>query len=244
MRWSSNLEGKKIPFNPKWLPAGGTDAQVIILDPRSGREWDLWQVRFEGERVRVSNGNLVPGDYRTREVGFPPSRGCGIPYLAMLVRPEEIMLGEIRHALSMPIRNTDGRLFVAPATKLEHPEYPGGRIPEGMRFVLDVSDAEIDGWVNTLPEGLPSVARRSARVIARALRDYGWFVTDTAGAAHLQFECRLTAAEKWEAVGLAPQTLKGRPYPRALLDGLMRPDRIRAIVPSDQYPPDLRARPS
>ena len=127
-----NLNGKKIPWNPEWLPAPGSDAQIILLDPETGRERNFWQVEFKEGVIHASNANLVDGDYRTKEDGFPPSRGIGVQYLAMLVRPEEVMQGEIRHALSMPIRNTDGTHFVAPATKLEHPGRPDG-IPEGMR---------------------------------------------------------------------------------------------------------------
>ena len=72
-------------------------------------------------------------------------------------------------------------------------------------------------------------------MIARALRDYGWFVTDHAGSAHLQFEDRLTAAAGWTALGLGRITAGGKEYPRDLLDGLLQRDRIHAIVPSNQY---------
>jgi hypothetical protein len=237
----SNLDRQAIPWNPAWRPASGSDGQVIVLDPATGREWDLWQVEFDGTTVYASNGNLVPGSYWTREVGFPPSRGAGIPYLAMLVRPAEIELGEIQHALSMPVRNPDGETYAAPATKLERPSDIIG-VPEGMRFALRVSDAQIDQWVAAMPEQLPAATRRAAMVIARALRDYGWFVTDTAGNAHLQFEDRASAGDDWDRLGLGNQTLDGKSYPRDLLDGLLHVDRIFALAPSDQYPQHLRAR--
>ncbi len=233
--WDTNINGTLMPWNPNWAPAGGADAQIILLDRASGREWNLWQARFENGTVKATNGNLVDGDFREKEDGFYPSRGCGIQYLAMLVRPEEIMLGEIRHALSMPIRNTDGNVFVAPATKLEHPENPPG-VPEGMRFALDISDAEIEQWIASLPGGLKPETLMSARIIARALRDYGWFITDTSGGAHIQFESTVTAGEKWEAVGLGKQHTGGRSFPLTLLDGLMKQDRIYTVVPSDEYP--------
>lgn len=243
-QWRTPLNGKTIPWNPAWKAAAGSDAQVIVLDPATGREWNLWQVSFDGRTVRATNGNLVAGDYRTKEDGFVPSRGAGIPYLAMLVRPEEIMQGEIRHALSMPIRNTDGRIFVPPATKLEYPDHPPDGIPEGMRFALRVADEQIEAWIASLPKELPVQTRFSARVIARALRDYGWFITDTSGGAHLQFEDRISAGEKWEALGLDHREIRGKEYPRDLLDGLLTRERIYAIVPSDEYPPDLQARPA
>lgn len=243
VKWRTALHGTRLPWNPAWKSPAGSDRQVILLDPPTGREWNLWRVGFKNGRRVCTNGNLVPGSYWTREVGFAPSRGCGIPYLAMLVRPQEVEAGLIAHALSMPVLNPDSQVYVAPATKLEgkRSAIPNG-IPEGMRFVLDVSDADIEGWIAALPSALPAATRRSARVIARALRDYGWFVTDTSGGAHLQFEEWGSAGAAWQSLGLGTIEANWKEYPRDLLDGLLRRDRIRALVPSDQYPPELRAR--
>lgn len=225
-----NLDGTTIPFNPEWQAASGTDAQIIILDPATGREWNLWQVSFDGETIEVSNGNLVPGSYWTKEDGFAPSRGCGIQYLAMLVRPWEIEQGVIEHALSMPVPPTSGLEYFAPATKIEYPNHPDG-IPEGARFSLDVSDAEIEAHLNELP--ISDATRSSLRIILIAMRDYGWFITDTSGGVHLQLESVLTA--DWEPYGLVGYAAGGKEYPRDALDGLITRDRLRAYVPSDQY---------
>jgi len=227
------LNGTEIPWNPKWQAATGSDGQVIILDPNSGREWDLWQVDVNGSKLRISNGNLVPGSYLTKEDGFKPSRGCGISYLAMLVRPEEIAQGKIEHALSMPSRNT-AKTFVAPATKSDGRVTQNG-MPMGTRFALNITDAEIDAWVKSLPSELSDQTRQAARIIAVALRDYGWFITDTSGGAHLQFEDNATAKKKWQALGLGEQTIGWKTYPTKLLDGLITQERIYAIAPSDQY---------
>ncbi len=235
----NNLYGKTIPWNPEWQPAPGADAQVIILDPETGREWNLWQVEFRDGVVHATNGNLVDGDYRTKEDGFPPSRGIGIQYLAMLVRPEEVAQGEIPHALSMPVSNTCGITHLPPATKQEHSHGRPG-IPEGMRFALDISEQDIEDWIASLPEGVPGPMREYARIVAHALRDYGWFITDTSGAAHLQHEAWVSAGPRWAELGLEPLEIGGKEYPRDLLDGLMAPERIYALVPSDQYPEHLR----
>ena len=228
-----NLDGKRVPWNPAWRPAPGTDAQIILLDPEQGREWNFWQVEFRDGVVHASNANLVEGNYWTKEDGFASSRGVGIQYLAMLVRPEEVAEGEIRHALSMPIRNTDGTHFVAPATKLEHPGRPEG-IPEGMRFALTVTEGEIEEWLASLS---PEVEHMKwyGRILARALRDYGWFITDTSGGAHLQHEAWVTAGEEWSKLGLDTMEVGGKQYPRDLLDGLVTRERIYALIPSDQY---------
>lgn len=228
-----NLDGQRIPWNPNWQAASGTDAQVIILDPPTGREWNLFQASYSTSTntVTVTNGNLVPGDYHTRDVGFYPSRGAGIQYLAMLVRPWEVSSGTIRHALTLVVNNTDGCLYVAPATKLEHPENSCLGIPEGMRFKLNVTKLHIDNWVATLPFAY----RSSSRIIGRALRDYGWIVTDTGDVAQSQFEDRITAGRQWAALGLRPTTIDGKVYPRDLLDGLVTQSRIVTLVPGDQY---------
>jgi hypothetical protein len=241
--WESNLDGQTIPWNPSWQAASGTDAQVIVLDPEKGIEWDLWQVAFDGRKVTATNANRVPESYWTREVGFIPSRGAGIPYLAMLVRGNEVASGSIRHALAMPVVNTDGEQYFAPATKIEHRDLLKNGLPEGIRFALDVTDAEIEDWIAALPKELPEATRKSARTIARALRDYGWFVVDTAGAATLQFESRLTAGDCWKIAGLETIEIGDSEYPRDLMDGLMTRERIYALVPSDAYPAELRARP-
>ncbi|BBA32209.1 uncharacterized protein sS8_0241 [Methylocaldum marinum] len=227
----SKLNGTKIPWNPNWKPASGSDSQMIILDPKNGREWDLWQASFDGAVVHVSNGNLIPDSYFTKEDGFKPSRGSGIPYLAMLVRPEEIAQGRIEHALSMPSRNT-AKTFVPPATKSDGQTTENG-IPMGTRFALKVTDAEIEQWVDSLPKQLPAQTRRIARIIAVALRDYGWFITDSAGGAHFQFEDYATARNKWNALGLGEQSIGWKNYPTDLLDGLIAQERIYAIAPEN-----------
>ena len=187
-----NLGGTKIPFDPSWKAAPGSDGQIIILDPETGREWDLWQASFNGSKVVISNGNLIKGEggsdsYFEREVGFFGSRGVGIPYLAMLVRPEEVAAGKIEHALSMPIQSTSGTAYVAPGVKIEFPDHPAG-IPEGTRYALDVSYADIDQHLASLPSSVSDVTKASLRTIMVAMKDYGWFITDTAGGTHLQLE--------------------------------------------------------
>ena len=74
---NATINGKQMPWNPAWSAAGGSDAQVIVLDPATGREWDLWQVSVSGSSINISNGSLVGsgesssssgvGNYRTKE---------------------------------------------------------------------------------------------------------------------------------------------------------------------------------
>lgn len=232
-----NLGGTNIPFDPAWTPAPGSDAQMIILDPATGREWDLWQVTFDGSTVTISNGNLVDGNYFTKEDGFSPSRGCGIQYLAMLVRPWEVEAGVIEHALSMPIQNTSGSRYFAPATKIEWPGLRLDGIPEGARFSLNISEAQIDAHLATLPIDVPTLTKSSIRTLLVALKDYGWFITDTAGSCHWQLEAMTTASAEWAALGMVDTVYSdGMTYPRDAIDGLITEANIVSHVASNEYP--------
>ena len=94
-----------------------------------------------------------------------------------------------------------------------------------MRFALDVSDDEIEAWVSSLPPEVEQM-KGYARVIGRALRDYGWFITDTSGGANLQNEAWVSAGDRWSKLGLATVRVGGKEYPRDLLDGLLQRERI------------------
>jgi hypothetical protein len=251
--WGNVTEGTLVPWNPAWLPSGGfwagsnaEDNWLIILDTSTGEEIDLWQVSLVSGKLQVGSANKIAGDYRTKiapvasDIG---ARGCGIQNLAFLVRSKEVESGVIEHALGMPTRAestpTAPLPFVSPAQKTDGNVNLGAvtnpGIPSGTRFYLNMTDTELDTWVAALPSALGTAGKNSARIIAQALRDYGWFISDSAGnAAHFQFEDYNSA--DWTALGLQPQTIGGKPYPESLLDGLITSGRLRAIVPSNLYP--------
>lgn len=144
------------------------------------------------------------------------------------------MQGSIQHALSMPIKNPHVKLSVPPATQTDgyrfgHPE----GVLEEIRFALNVSDKEIAEWIQSLPKELNQPTRFSAKVIAIALREYGWIITDNSDGAFFQFEYNVTAKEKWKDLGLHKQTIKRKKYPRDLLDGLITQEHSYALVPSE-----------
>lgn len=226
--WGGNLPAS-LPWNRAWKGAAGSDGQAVVVDPDAGLEWDLWRVRVGANgTLRVGNGSVFALGLQA----WPPSRGCGIPYLAMLVRPAEVARGLVPHALPMPINGVHKSDFVPPATKTDGPTWGvEDGIPEGTRFALRVADDEIEAWIRQLPVGLAPAFYQSARVIARALRDFGWVITDHGGAAHLQFESNQTAGHQWTALGLGATTVGGKEYPRDMLDGLMSIDRIYGISP-------------
>lgn len=241
-----NLHNQKIPVNPAWQPAAGTDAQMIILDPGTGREWNLYKVHgidHAAKTLSASNGSLCPGNYWENNWDDPAtqttgSRGAGINYLAMLVRPWEIERGLIEHALSQPISNPSGLEFFAPATKQEYSDGTPG-VPEGARFSLDITNEQIE--THLLGMQLTGAGRDLLRPFLVALRDYGWFITDTSGGATWQMEALASAESAYTAIEIEPPHYVPHDgdwfaVPRFLLAGFLEKSMIKMYVPSDQYP--------
>ncbi len=79
-------------------------------------------------------------------------------------------------------------------------------VPEGMRFALDIDDAYIENWINSRDD-LKSNPRKAetARIFARAMRDYGFMPVDTSGfGAGIQVAGALNeeAKQQWNDLGI------------------------------------------
>lgn len=278
------LPESKIPWNPGWLTGEGGDNAIVILDDRpgptqgriykiSGYKRDFQALTqcgpfFREERIctyttsvgRDLKGNYV--DYRTYE-GFLDQRGVGLSALAGMVRPEEIVAGEIRHAVGLVVPNTAfgppcskeqrgtnaegftcGVAF-APASKHEwsgatnlgHMKDPTIRstytlektIPEGILFAIDITDAQIEAWLNSNPDLSKNPNRkRTARIIATAIRDYGMMIVDTnASRPGLQLEGGVNPESRslWRSLGMAPEDGD------SMLKGLITANNLYVVEP-------------
>lgn len=169
------LEGMRIRIPDRAQPAGGSDAHMTVIDRRGGWEYDLWRVTQKprgGGTVSLARGG------RTRLDGL----GLGSSAVAAqwgnlggIVRAEELAAGEIDHALLIVV-NCDSGEHVYPADgtgrSCSDIGLPDEDAPAmGARFVLDMTDAEIDAL------GVP----RWKRAILRAVARYGMYVGDTGG---------------------------------------------------------------
>lgn len=114
----------------------------------------------------------------------------------------------------------DCGIAVAPATKFEYKTQENHwsskspydviytdnshLIPEGMRFALDLTDQEIEDWINSNSR-LTDNPRltETARIFARAFRDYGFFIGDTSFNANIQNTGALNPdeADLWKSLG-------------------------------------------
>jgi hypothetical protein len=240
-----------VPWNPSWTIPAGTDNQFIILDETTGVEYNAWQVRYDSGTNRivpsVSGSGRVSrvtanadetggaGDYRTKTSGFRPSRGCGIQYLAMLIRPEEIAQGKIYHALSCVMGRSGYRYYANPATKGER--FPGNEadqgIPQGTRWYYDVTDGEIEAHLATLPAAVSTAQKNTLRIVFRAMREYGLIASDQGGANHIQFQH--DASTDWTPYGMDEVTASnGKVYPRDALDFFpLDKTKIKFVRPPD-----------
>lgn len=162
------------------IPAGaeaaqGTDEDMIIWQPSSGHEWELWRAQREGSQWTACWGGEL-GDARTSDGVFPAPLGVsasGLSILAGQIHLEELQQGEIQHALMVSLPETASG-FVWPANRTDGESHGAYAIQEGTRLRLRPS-------LNLDSLHLNPVAL----AVATAVQRYGMIVSDTAGAVAL-----------------------------------------------------------
>ncbi len=100
-------------------------------------------------------------------------------------------------------------------------------IPEGMRFALNITETDITNWINSRADlkANPTKAQ-TARIIARALRDYGMMPLDTSGTpARVQVAGVLSEKNKalWNQLGITQDSDDN------ILKGLLTPSNIYVV---------------
>jgi hypothetical protein len=202
-----------VPIPGDAQPANGGDHTLVIWQPATDTEWELWiaQHAFNGSWSACWGGRIQSV---SKEQGvFPNPYGVaasGLSYLAGSMKVSELQAGEIKHALAVVVVHTTAGAQVAPATRNDGNSTASDAIPEGTRFRLDPS-------VDVTKLGLSD----TGVTIARALQTYGMFVTDTSGAVVLM-------AEDGQ-----PYIAAGRPDPYAAIFGHQLSYQVLANIPWD-----------
>ena len=136
-----------------------------------------------------------------------------IPFYSRIV-PRDIAVSPVAQVQNVPVSMGAERVeFSLLRTTL----------PSGTRFALKMTPAEIEQWLDS--RGYTGQLRITARAFARALVDYGWFVTDTScTASNFQVEggANPETAAAWRALGIAGDG-------RNLLGGLITRNRIWTV---------------
>jgi hypothetical protein len=179
--------------------------------------------------------------------------------LAGIATADELIAGDVHHPLMMsmyktmfgapvcPSGSTDISgsgcgTFLFPASRVEHASGPascgvtmniGDRattLPQGMWFALNLSDAEVEWWLDS--RGYSGTKRATVTKLVRALREYGFMVGPTScGGAGLALDGAINpgTAFKWKnELGIDPAA----PSAKGLLDGLIAsPDNVVRLNP-------------
>ena len=146
-------------------PRSDGDRHAILVDRDRCRLYELYALRREGGGWRAGSGATWDlRSNRLRPAGWTSADAAGLPILPGLARFEEVASGQIRHALRVTASRTR-RAYVWPArhvaSDLADPSLP----PMGLRLRLKRS-FDVSGFP------------RQARVVLRALQEYGLIVAD------------------------------------------------------------------
>ena len=141
------------------------DRHALLVDRSRCKLFELFALRKEGGRWTAGSGATWSlRKPRMRPAGWTSADAAGLPILPLLARYQEVRRGRITHALRMTVSESR-RAFVFPARHFassdDDPALP--RMGERLRLKASVDIS-----------GLP----RQARVVARAMQEYGLIVAD------------------------------------------------------------------
>jgi len=152
-----------LPASPK--VEGGSDRHVLLVQKGTCKLFELFAASRSGSSWSAGSGAIF--DLRSNKLrprGWTSADAAGLPIFPGLARYDEVAKGEIRHALRFTVSQTR-RAFVFPAR----------------HFASDLTDPDLPAMGQRLRlrrtvrlDGLP----RQARVVAKALQQYGMLVAD------------------------------------------------------------------
>jgi hypothetical protein len=175
--------GPLIPIPAAAEPDRQTDAHLAIIDENKRQAWDMWAAHrtedgeweactgisysldgsgvFDPKQFNMHNGESVHL--------HGPGRAVGVPIIAGVILHDEIVSGHIEHKLSFAALASGLLAHYYPPTIWTDGGVPGG-IPAGAILQLDPA-LDLD-TLNLTP---------GARVVAKALQEYGAALVDFAG---------------------------------------------------------------
>ena len=198
---------------PPPMPSGGAlegesgyacdndgDCHLIVVDSAACRLYEMWRANatsssFQGGcqavwDLRASYSPTLRGDCCTS------ADAAGLPIAAHLFSADEIAAGHINHAIRfiLPNEHMRARIYVRPAThSTQATSGPATAPPYGSRLRLKATFDE-------------SKLSAGARVVAKALKEYGMILSDGGNVTFTAASDRFTTA-KWPDVHLAARDL-------------------------------------
>jgi hypothetical protein len=167
-----------VPIPANAVPSAGTDADVVIYQPSSDTEWELWKAAQSGSSWSACGASEIqhvsqnPGINATGGI-----TGSGLPMLGYLIRVSELQSGAINHAIDVLLPCTRKSTFSWPASRTDGSCTDANSPIEGERFRLPAS---LDLTTLNLSPG--------ELMIAQAMQQYGVIVAGSSGRAAVQAE--------------------------------------------------------
>lgn len=175
--------GPEIPIPAAAAPDGQIDAHLAVIDVSQRRAWDMWGTERTPDGAWASctgisysldgSGVFDPAEFAIHNGEsihlYGPGRAVGVPIIAGLILHDEILAGRIEHKLAFACRCSGLLAHYFPPTIWTDGGAPGGP-PAGIVFQLDPA---LD--LDSLP------LSRGARIVARALQEFGAVLVDFAG---------------------------------------------------------------
>ncbi len=168
-----------VPLPPTAQPAPGSDAELVVWQPSTGRLWEFWRLVHGTEGWGASWGGAMQnvssdsGVYTTGAwPGAKTSWGASATSLSIaggLITLEDLERGQIDHALAIAVPNVRGDVYASPAQRTDGSSTSSLSLPEGAHLRLD---PKLDLAALHLP--------RLTLMIAEAAQRYGIFVRDGA----------------------------------------------------------------
>lgn len=189
-----------MPIPPGAAPDPEGDGHLAVVDLERGLEWGCWTMDGSGRHAGLcATSDLTGTGVRPRADQASPwwdahgARACGFPLSAGLIRPEEIEAGHIRHALVIAYPHIRAGFYTPPAStaqaRVGDNSVSTRGIPCGGRVQLDPA-VDVDAMD----------ASPAAKVVLRALQEYGAYVGDYSGAISLYADGSPDAKARWSGV--------------------------------------------
>jgi len=177
------------------------DCHLIVVHKGESKLYEMWRANISGgvfkggcaavwDLTKSYPANLRGTDCTSADAG-------GFPVAAMLFTPKEVQAGAINHAIRFILPNNRIRdnVYVAPGTHSTNATSgPASAPPYGVRFRL-----RKDYPLQNLPSN-------GARVIAKAMQQYGMFLADGGNIALTGASDKFSSV-KWSSVGVNSTSL-------------------------------------
>jgi hypothetical protein len=174
-RYAAQSDPGPYPFSARTPIEGGRtaggDRHALMVDPATCRLYELYDARYRpGGRSTAGSGAIW--DLRSnalRPAGWTSADAAGLPILPGLVDYDEVMSGDIDHAIRMTAQTTDTS-YTWPARHEAGAASTPADPPMGARFRLDARFH--------LPR---SRCPRPCQVVVQAMKTYGLILADNGG---------------------------------------------------------------